>query len=103
MGKKLIDYDEMHEEYLKNPEYVQALAACEPEYELADAMIKARIAAKKTQKEVAVTMETKQPVISRWESCNNKGISFENLVSYANAIGCEFVYRFVPKAEKTVR
>lgn len=53
---------------LKDPKFRKALKDSRPEYEIARAMILARIKNKMTQKELARRLKTKQSVISRVET-----------------------------------
>ncbi|OGG20515.1 hypothetical protein A3D03_00650 [Candidatus Gottesmanbacteria bacterium RIFCSPHIGHO2_02_FULL_40_13] len=53
---------------LNDPEFRKSLEETMPEYEIARAMILARIKNKMTQKELARRLKTKQSVISRVET-----------------------------------
>jgi ribosome-binding protein aMBF1 (putative translation factor) len=59
---------ELHEEWMRNPAYVEAYAALDEELALADAFIRARAQAALTQEQVAERMGTTQAVIARLES-----------------------------------
>ena len=63
-----MNWDKHKKELLKNPEFRRALIETEPEYQVARALILARIKNKMTQKELAQKMKTKQSVISRVEN-----------------------------------
>jgi DNA-binding XRE family transcriptional regulator len=56
------------QELMKNPKFKEAYNALEPEYRLADELIKARIAKKMTQTEVAEKAGVSRTVIARLES-----------------------------------
>ena len=58
----------LHRKWMKDPEYREAHAAMAPEFELARAVIQARVTAGLTQGELAQRMETTQSVIARLES-----------------------------------
>jgi predicted transcriptional regulator len=61
-------WKEHKQEMLKNPEFKAAYDALEPEYQLANALIKARVAKKMTQAEVAEKSGVSRTVIARLES-----------------------------------
>lgn len=61
-------WEEHKKELLKDPELCRELEACEPEYELAREIIKARLQANLTQSELAKKADTSQVVISRLEN-----------------------------------
>lgn len=63
-----IDWNEYEKVLLKRPGFKEALEETRLEYEIARALIKARIERGLTQAEVAKQMHTKQSVISRVES-----------------------------------
>jgi len=56
------------QELMKNPKFKEAYDALEPEYQLANALIKARISRKMTQIEVAEKAGVSRTVIARLES-----------------------------------
>ena len=62
---------------LKNLEFRKLYEESQPEFEIAKAIIRARIAQKITQKELAKKMHTTQSVISRFEQAQTSpSISF---------------------------
>lgn len=61
-------WQEHKKELLKRPDFVRALKEVEIEFQIADAIIKARIEKGMTQKDLADKMKTRQSVISRVES-----------------------------------
>jgi ribosome-binding protein aMBF1 (putative translation factor) len=65
---ELISADDLHEEWMKDPEYRAEYEALEEEFALVGALIDARINAKLTQQELADRMETTQAFIARMES-----------------------------------
>ena len=58
----------LHRKWLKNREYSLAYEALEPEFELARAVIQARVRAGLTQEQLAERMDTSRSVIARLES-----------------------------------
>lgn len=83
MGRSLFDY---HEEKMRtDPEYKAAYEALEPEFNIANTLIKARLEAGMTQKDVAEKLGISQPAVARMES--GKNISLKSIARYANAIG----------------
>ena len=76
----------MKQELLQNPVFKKEYEASEVEYQIARAIIKARIYKKITQKELAQKMHTTQSVISRVENAGTvPSISFlKRLASVLN-------------------
>lgn len=69
MNKNIgMDWEDFEKELLKRPGFKEAQEETRLEYEIARALIKARIEKGLTQAEVAKRMNTKQSVISRVES-----------------------------------
>ena len=61
------DWNELKKQWLKNLEFKKLYEDSQPEFEIAKAIIRARIKNKITQKELAKRMNTTQSVISRVE------------------------------------
>ncbi|OGY08326.1 MAG: hypothetical protein A2782_00680 [Candidatus Blackburnbacteria bacterium RIFCSPHIGHO2_01_FULL_43_15b] len=71
------DWNKLKEEWLKDPRFRKLYEESQPEYEIARALIRARIEKKITQKELAKKMRTTQSVISRVEQAKTSpSISF---------------------------
>ena len=69
MGRNVFDY---HDEKMRgNAEYKAAYDALEPEFSIADALIRARVKAGLTQAEVAVRLGVTKPAVARMESGMN--------------------------------
>jgi len=70
MGKryKTIDFKIHLKKSLKNPEYKKEFDALEKEFKLASDLIRLRIKANLTQKQLAKKVGTSQPAIARIES-----------------------------------
>lgn len=62
-----MDWETHKKELLKDPEVRKVLKEIEPEYQIARAIIKARIKTGLTQKQLALKLNTQQSVISRAE------------------------------------
>ena len=60
--------NDLHEKWMKEPDYKHAYDALEEEFALASALLKARDDAHMTQEDVAKAMGTTQTVIARLES-----------------------------------
>lgn len=66
----MMDWDTHKKILLKDPEFRKAYEESRLEYEIARAVIRARIEKGLTQKQLADKLNTKQSVISRVESAN---------------------------------
>lgn len=93
---KLFNLDELHEQWMKEPEYKQAYEATEPEYQLARSLIGLRLKRKMTQTELASKIGTKQPVISRIEAMTQKP-SLSLLERIAQGLNAKVEIRILPK------
>ena len=74
-----------HDEWSKDPEYIKEYEALAEEFDIANALIKARSQANMTQADVAERMNTTQSVIARLEGGANPSIKM--LKRYAAATG----------------
>lgn len=63
-----LDWDDFEKELFKRPGFKEAVEETRLEYEIARALIKARLEKGLTQAEIAKRMNTKQSVISRVEN-----------------------------------
>lgn len=64
------DWEKHKKELLKNPEFKKLHDESRPEFEIARAVIRARIERGLTQKQLAEKLHTRQSVISRVERAN---------------------------------
>ncbi|MDO8498275.1 MAG: helix-turn-helix transcriptional regulator [bacterium] len=64
----LVDWDDFKKELEKQPGFKEALKETELEYQVAHALIEARVKKGLTQEDLARVMNTKQSVISRVEN-----------------------------------
>jgi len=94
LPKGYITWNDHKKRLMKDPEFVKEWKKIEPEYELARALIGARIKRNMSQKELAEKIGTKQPVISRIES-----MSYQPTVSLlqrvAHALNAKLDIRFI--------
>jgi ribosome-binding protein aMBF1 (putative translation factor) len=67
---KSIPFEEFKRELLSDPAVKREYDALEPEFEIAEQIIKARIERKISQAELAKRMKTGQAVVSRLEGAN---------------------------------
>ena len=84
---------QLHQKWMKSPQYRKAHAALEPEFELARAVIEARVQAGLTQEQLATRMETTQSAIARLESGRSRP-STQTLAKLAAATGTRLQIRF---------
>lgn len=86
---------DLHQKWIENAEYRKEYEALADEFSLAEALIKARIHAGLTQKELAQRMNTTQSVIARMEGGRVKPSS-RTLERFAKATGMRMKISFVP-------
>ncbi len=88
-----MDWKKHKQELLKKSAFKKALKEVEPEYQVARAIVLARLKHRLTQKELAKKMGTKQSVISRVENARTTpSISF--LKRLAKVLGTNLEVRF---------
>ena len=80
------DWKKLEQELLKNPEVAAEYEKLEPEYKLAQSLLKARLAKKMTQAELAKMAGVKQAYIARLES-GTANPTVVNLSKVANVLG----------------
>lgn len=85
----MIDFQDLKKRLIANPELKKTYDDLAPKYEIARALIAARVKAKMTQAEVAQKMNTTQSVVSRLEG----GKSFPNL---------GIIYRYATATNETI-
>lgn len=88
-----MDWETHKKQLLKNPEFKKAWQESRLEYEIARAVIKARIKHKLTQKQLAKKLKTQQSVISRIENAKTTA-SLSFLQRLANTLGGNIEIRF---------
>lgn len=67
---KAIPFEKIHKEWMKDPKYRYEYDKLQPEFEIAEKMLKARLKKKMSQEELAKKVGTGQAVISRLEGMN---------------------------------
>lgn len=95
---KTYNFFEYKEELLKNPEVKKEYDKFEPEFLLAEEIIKFRKDKKLTQKELAKAMGTSQPAIARLESGNYNKVSLDFLRRIGEALDAVPEIHFRKKA-----
>lgn len=70
MKQKFISAEKLHKKWMKNPKYKHEYNILEPEFQIAEQIIKARVERKISQAELAKRMNTGQAVVSRLEGMN---------------------------------
>jgi len=94
--KNLIPFEKIHRDWMRDPEYRREYEKLEPEFQIARALIDARIKKKMTQAEIAKRAGTKQPVISRLEgACGSPSLSLIKRI--ANALDVRLIFRLEPR------
>jgi ribosome-binding protein aMBF1 (putative translation factor) len=96
---KSIRVDDLHEQWLQDPDYRAEYDALNEEFSLASALIAARAAAGLTQEQVAARMQTTQAVVARLESGRIKP-STRTLERFARATGTRLRISFETAAAR---
>ena len=86
VGKMMIPFDQLKQEWLKDPVFQAEYDILAPEFEIAAELIKARARAGLSQAEVARRMGTSQSVVARLESGQTLP-STKTLLRFAEATG----------------
>ena len=84
--EKWKSFKDLKKEWMQDSAFEEAYTKLEPKFELARALIKARVKAGLTQKEIAERMHTTQTVIARLES-GRVLPSLKTLYKFAEATG----------------
>lgn len=96
ISQRPIPFEQLHKKWMKDPEYAREYTKLEPEYQIAKAIIQARIKKDMTQEELAKKAGTRQAVISRLENMNGKP-SLALIQRVADALGLRTQIQFLPK------
>jgi predicted transcriptional regulator len=87
------NWDEVKAGLLNNPEFAAEVKKLEPEYQIINQVIKARIDQNMTQEDLARKVGTKQSNISRLEK-GNANPSLQFLKKIADSLGKELLISF---------
>lgn len=94
MKRRHLDFDKFLKESLKNPKIKAEYDRLQPEFELINAVIQARVKKGLTQDKLAQKIGTKQSVISRLESGRaNPSVAF--LKRLAQALNSHLEIKFI--------
>jgi transcriptional regulator with XRE-family HTH domain len=91
---KSYDFKKLLGKKLKNPEFRKEWEAQKEEFEVAKEVIRLRIKAGITQKELAEKAYTSQPAIARLESGNYRNLNLSFLRKIGKALGADPHVRF---------
>lgn len=87
---------DLHQQWLKDPEYQNDHIAQSPEFEVALAIIAARSQANLTQKELAELMSAKQSLVARLEA-GEQNTTIKTLNRVAQATNTRLHISFLPQ------
>ncbi|HQE66996.1 MAG TPA: helix-turn-helix transcriptional regulator [Bacillota bacterium] len=87
------NWDEVKAGLLNNPEFAAEVKKLEPEYQIINQVIKARVEQNMTQEDLARKVGTKQSNISRLEK-GNANPSLQFLKKIADSLGKELLISF---------
>ena len=91
----LVDWEDLEKELLQKPGFKEASKESELEYQIAYALIKARIEKGLTQAEIAKRMNTKQSVISRVENAKTvPSLSFLKRLAHVLDASLQVQFKF---------
>ncbi len=91
----LVDWEDLEKELLQKPGFKEASKETELEYQIAYALIKARIEKGLTQAEIAKRMNTKQSVISRVENAKTvPSLSFLKRLAHVLDASLQVQFKF---------
>lgn len=93
---RTIPFEKIQREWMKDPEFRREYEKLEPEFQIARALIDARIKKNMTQAEIAKKAGTKQPVISRLEGAQGSP-SLSLIKRIAQALDVRLVFRLEPR------
>ena len=96
MKRQHITLDDYLKESLKNPKFKAEFDRLQPEFEVINSLIRARIKRGITQVKLAKKIGTKQSVISRLES-GNANPSLKFLKKLAQALNSDLEIKFLPR------
>ena len=91
-----MNWKEQKKKLMKNPEFVRECNALEPEYKLAAALIRLRLAKGLTQEDLAKMLNTKQESIARLENGGSLP-SLSTMKKLAEALDAELEINLRPK------
>ena len=96
MKRRHLDFNEFLKDSLKNPKIKEEYEKLQPEFEMINAIIKARTKRGLTQDKLAEKMGTKQSVLSRLEKGRaNPSLAF--LKRLADALNSRLEIKFISK------
>jgi transcriptional regulator with XRE-family HTH domain len=91
-----MNWKEQKKQLMKNPEFVREYNALEPEYKLAAALIRLRLAKGLTQEDLAKMLNTKQESIARLENGGSLP-SLSTMKKLAEALDADLEINLRPK------
>ncbi|MBF8265144.1 MAG: transcriptional regulator, XRE family [Dehalococcoidia bacterium] len=95
-----MDWKQHKKQLLKDPEFRKEYESLEPEYQLAAALIRLRLAKGLTQEQLASLLNTKQESIARLEGGSSLP-SLSTVKRIANALDAELEIRLRPRRKST--
>ena len=98
MARRGTTFKEYLHERLRDPEFRREYEALGPRFELANALIKLRLAAGLTQAQLAERIGTKQEYVARIEG-KPTNITLKTLARLAGALNADLELRFIPEGE----
>ncbi|MDD5702142.1 MAG: XRE family transcriptional regulator [Dehalococcoidales bacterium] len=100
--KKPTNFEEFEGELLKDPEIRKEYEELKPKYEMIQSLIKRRNQLRMSQSQLARTVGTKQPAISRLERGEFNNVTLSTLIKVAHALDLDLDISLKAKRTKVI-
>ncbi len=98
--KKPTNFDELESQLLQDPEIRQEYEDLKPKYEIIQRLIKRRNQLRMSQSQLAMTVGTRQPAISRLECGEFNDVTLSTLIKVANALDLDLDFTLKTRRSK---
>ena len=98
--KKPTNFDEFESKLLQDPEIRKEYEDLKPKYEIIQSLIKRRNQLRMSQSQLAMTVGTRQPAISRLERGEFSDVTLSTLIKVANALDLDLDFTLKTRRSK---